>query len=86
MSLSLSFSLFLSLSVSLSVSISLSVYLSFFPRKESIINNSQVSYIYHHQFASELQPVAFGVSFNLNLNRNLFVLFSTERGKRDLEN
>ena len=33
-----------------------------------------------------VQSIAFGVSFNVNLPFNLPGLFSTERGKRDLEN
>jgi len=35
---------------------------------------------------SRVQPIAFGVSLNLSSNLNFLGLFSTERGKRDLEN
>ena len=34
----------------------------------------------------KVQPIAFGVSFNRNLQSPFIGLFSTERGKRDLEN
>ena len=33
-----------------------------------------------------MQPIAFGVSFNIDLQSQLIGLFSTERGQRDLEN
>jgi len=33
-----------------------------------------------------IQPIEFGVPFNLNFNLNLVGFFSIKRGKRDLEN
>jgi len=42
-------------------------------------------YIYIEREREMIQPIAFGVSFNLNFQSNLIGLFSTEPDKRDVE-